>query len=90
MNTATISGVVIATCGLLIISMAALIKSMVLSKLDQIQDMFINMNGRVNQMDGRVIRLEEWRENTSSGANVFGRRKIDACPMPDCPHQKEA
>ncbi len=86
MNLATIAMIVVATCGVLIVSMAGLIKSMVLGKLDQIQDQLFHMGGRLDSIDGRVIRLEEWRENTNGG-HAFGRRKADACSYSECPHE---
>lgn len=85
MNLATVAGIIVATCGLLIVSMAGLIKSMVLGKLDQMMNQLMGMDGRLNDHHGRIIRLEEWRENTQGGG--MGRRAMDHCPMPDCPHE---
>jgi hypothetical protein len=83
-NLATVAGVIICTCGVLIISMAGLIKSMVLGRLDQMMSQLVGMDDRLNQHDGRIIRLEEWRENTRTDG-ALGRRATDHCAIPDCP-----
>jgi hypothetical protein len=87
MNLPTVAAIVIATCGLLIASMAALIKGMLLGRLDNIDTKLDGMDGRLNEHNGRIIRLEEWRENTNGGAHAFGRRKIDVCSSPECPYE---
>lgn len=85
MNLATIAAIVIGTCAVLITSMAGLIKSMVLGRLDQMMSQLSGMDGRLNDHSGRIIRLEEWRENTQAG--VMGRRAMDHCPDPTCPFE---
>ena len=87
MNLATVAAIVIATCGLLIASMAALIKAMLLGRLDTIDNKLDAMDGRLNEHHGRIIRLEEWRENTNSGLHAFGRRKVDGCTAQGCPYE---
>lgn len=86
MNLPTVAAIVIATCGLLIASMAALIKGMLLGRLDNIDAKLDGQDGRLNEHSGRIIRLEEWRENTNGG-HAFGRRKVDACSYSECPHE---
>lgn len=65
MNTATIAGIIITTAGLLIVGMAALIKTMVLGKLDSIQSMVSGLSRDMHRMDVRLTTLEaEHRMNT--------------------------
>lgn len=58
MNAATISAIVLAACGALIVGMAALIKGMVLGKLESIQSMVSGLSRDMHRMDLRLTTLE--------------------------------
>lgn len=58
MDAATVGFVIIAACGALILGMAALIKGMVLGKLDDIQKAMSGLNRDFHRMDVRVTKLE--------------------------------
>jgi hypothetical protein len=74
MDTATVAMIVIGACGALLVGMAGLIKSMVLSRLDKIDLKLEGMDGRVNEHSGRIISLEEWRKSEDKiAAFVRGR-----------------
>lgn len=63
MDLATITVIIVAACGALILGMAALIKGMVVGKLEELQET-INALGRDHhKLDTRVARLEEWRKS---------------------------
>lgn len=66
--------------------MAGLIKTMVLGRLDKMDGKLDSQGAQINHVDGRVIRLEEWRANLPLGA--LGRRSSDHCPVPNCPHEE--
>ena len=68
----------------LLAGMAALIKTMVLKRLDNIDGKLDGMDGRLQNVTGRVISLEEWRKNSA----MLGRRVTDGCPHDDCPLDK--
>lgn len=68
----------------LLAGMAALIKTMVLKRLDNIDGKLDGMDGRLQNVTGRVISLEEWRKNSA----MLGRRVTDGCPHEDCPLDK--
>lgn len=68
----------------LLAGMAALIKTMVLKRLDNIDGKLDGMDGRLQNVTGRVISLEEWRKNSA----LLGRRSTDGCPHDDCPLDK--
>lgn len=79
--------------GLLLAAFGWLLKTLVSDKLKTISNDISELkksraedSGKITQIDGRVIRLEEWRENTS-GVSTLGRRTMDHCPMPGCPHE---
>lgn len=76
--------------GLLLAAFGWLLKALVSDKLKTIGNDINELKkgrqedtGKIHAIDGRVIRLEEWRDNTASGA--LGRRRSDHCPMPNCP-----
>jgi hypothetical protein len=71
MNTATIAGIILASCGALILGMAALIKTMVVGKLDSLQASMDEMWGKHHALDVRVTRLEAQHET------IFCRRSTD-------------
>ena len=81
MTVAEIIGFAIVLLG----GMAGLIKTMVLGRLDKMDGKLDSQGAQINHVDGRVIRLEEWRANLPLGA--LGRRTSDHCPMPECPHE---
>jgi len=58
MDTATITIVIIGSCGALILGMAALIKTMVVGKLDALQAAFDSMRNDHHKLDMRVTKLE--------------------------------
>lgn len=58
MNLETISAIVIAAVGALLLGMAALIKGMVLGKLNEIQKSMAGMTRDFHRMDVRVTKLE--------------------------------
>lgn len=58
MNLATVSAIIIATLGALLLGMAALIKTMVLSQLDDIQSTLEDVRSDIHAIDLRVTRLE--------------------------------
>lgn len=58
MNTSTIAGIVLSTAGILIVGMAALIKGMLLGKLNEIQKLMTEITRDVHKMDIRLTRLE--------------------------------
>ena len=58
MNTPTIAGIILAACGALILGMAALIKTMVVGKLDALQASLDEMWGKHHALDIRVTKLE--------------------------------
>ena len=58
MDTATVSAVIIGACGALILGMAALIKTMVVGKLDALQAAFDDMRNDHHRLDVRVTKLE--------------------------------
>jgi len=68
----------------LLAGMAALIKTMVLKRLDNIDGKLDGMDVRLQNVTGRVICLEEWRKNSA----MIGRRVTDGCPHDDCPLDK--
>lgn len=68
----------------LLAGMAALIKTMVLKRLDNIDGKLDGMDVRLQNVTGRVISLEEWRKNSA----MLGRRVTDGCPHDDCPLDK--
>jgi hypothetical protein len=45
-------------------------------------------SGRINHIDNRLGKVEEWRSNVQEFGNIFGRRKFDKCPSPDCPYEE--
>jgi len=58
MNTVTIAGIIISTFGALLLGMAALIKTMVVGKLVDLQKAMDEMKSDVHHLDIRVTRLE--------------------------------
>lgn len=81
---------VLAQNGLLLAAFAWLLKFLVSDKLKTIGDDIRKLQksreedtGKIHAIDGRVIRLETWKESTEHG--VLGRRASDRCPLPDCP-----
>lgn len=81
----TVDAATAAACVLaLLAGMAALIKTMVLKRLDNIDGKLDGMDGRLQNVTGRVISLEEWRKNSA----LLGRRITDGCPHEDCPLDK--
>ena len=58
MDTATITGIVIAAVGTLFVGMAGLIQKMVVSKLDNLQNAFDDMRNDHHRLDVRVTKLE--------------------------------
>lgn len=64
MNTSTIIGAIVTACLLLISGMAALIKTMVVGKLDALQKSLDDMRDKHHALDARVIRLEAQHEHT--------------------------
>lgn len=67
--------------------MAGLIKTMVLGRLDKIDAKIDAQDEWISGVDGRVIRLEEWRKGAEHAA-TFGRRAMDHCPSADCPFER--
>lgn len=81
--------------GLMLGAFAWLLKLLVSDKLKTISQDINELKkgrqedtGKIHAIDGRVIRLEEWRENTANGA--LGRRVTDHCPLPNCPIEHRA
>lgn len=58
MNPATITAIIIGTSSALILGMAALIKTMVVGKLDALQAAMDSMKSDVHHIDLRVTKLE--------------------------------
>lgn len=81
MSTAEIVGACIVILG----GMAALIKTMVLGRLDNIDGKLDKQQDQLTDHNGRIIRIEEWRANIPS---ALGRRAMDHCPAPDCPLER--
>lgn len=62
MSLATVSGIIIATAGALILGMAVLIKSMVVGRLDALQAGVDGMREDIHGIDVRVTKLETAHE----------------------------
>ena len=58
MNLTMVAGIVVAACGVLIVGMAALIKTMVLSRLNEIQDLVTGLSRDMHRMDIRLTKIE--------------------------------
>jgi len=74
MNTATIAGIILSACGALILGMAALIKTMVVGKLEELQRSMDEMWGKHHKLDIRVTQLEAEHRMHSC---IYGRRQGD-------------
>lgn len=81
MDLGTVTLIIVGTLG----GMAALIKTMVLGRLDAIDKKLDGQAAQLADHNGRLIRIEEWRANTQPGP--LGRRTSDRCPIPECPHE---
>lgn len=46
--------------------------------------------GKIHHLDTRLGKVEEWKANVIDFGGVFGRRKTDVCPNPDCPYEERA
>lgn len=62
MDATTLSGVVIAACGALIIGMAILIKTMVVSRLDELQTSIAGIARELHRLELKVQKLETEHE----------------------------
>ncbi len=58
METTTIASIIIGTTGILIVSMAGLIKTMVVSKLEHLQHTIDELGSKHQELEVRVTRLE--------------------------------
>ena len=58
MDTATITAIILGACTALIVGMAALIKTMVVGKLDALQAAFDGMKDDHHKLDVRVTKVE--------------------------------
>ncbi len=58
MSTATIAAIIISTFGALLLGMAALIKTMIVGKLEALQIAMDEMKSEVHHLDIRVTRIE--------------------------------
>ncbi len=77
--------------GLLLAAFGWLLKALVSDKLKSIGTDINDLkkwrkedSEKTHSIDNRVVRLEEWRENTGA---ALGRRATDRCPAPDCPYE---
>ena len=58
MTLTALTGIVISACGVLIISMAALIKTMVVSKLNELQLTVTGLSREMHRLEIKVNKLE--------------------------------